>query len=474
MKKRPFHYTILTILALAILIPHTYAYNTQSDCSNTNWYFITYNTYLFCQSGQTLYADSISNLGTYANFTNAAFNPNQNPERTFGVGSQYANTTIQTIANLYTSFAFSNFQTGNSTAYLFYYYPSSANNPNEVDVQQGAQDNIIGSANFYTTLAGFNAAQAPAVLLNISAHYLEVKSTYQGAVINVYPNSIEVTLTLSLADTSKILNATNYFILSYVKGGSSTSIHALDGANIFYADPLTSFSISSASTKSNSNLRWCVISCSQSATSGSTSSLSLTWDYYTQYNVSMKWVKPDTNSFAQQIPYVTFTSFGSSIKDGMNTAYITYWMDNQSTWSVTNPFYYDNFARVPSPATGTVTAAALVSVTFTQSALPVSNDPFKNLMNGQILLGALGPFINLMGLENFLGMLLIAIDFAVFLKSNNSWLFITLLLVEGAVFVGANGTGGIQTVLPSYFNVLSYALLGLGIAGSVFKVYSTR
>ena len=195
----------------------------------------------------------------------------------------------------------------------------------------------------------------------------------------------------------------------------------------------------------------------------------------TQYYVTITWTRPDTNPYATQIPTVTYVDNGKTITSSMGSggAQIKIAVDSGSRVTF-NSFYYDNFQRTPSPASQVINANTTIAVTYSQNAIPISSNPFSNAGNGVVLLAALGPYINLMTLQWFLGLLCIGICGALYLKSYNPWIPITLLLVFGGIFTYANGANGVQSLLPSQFNLITYILLGLGISGTVFQAFSNR
>lgn len=207
------------------------------------------------------------------------------------------------------------------------------------------------------------------------------------------------------------------------------------------------------------------------ATSSSTPAFTI-WFSYIQ--ICFQFVRPDTNPLATQLPTVSYTYNGGPQTSQFGTSKACFLLDSGSIWSIENPFYYDNFARSPSPATGTAASNTNYSISFTQNAIPVSSNPFTNLIDGQIILGVLGPYINLISLQWFLGIILMAISAALYLKSYNPWIPITMMLVFSAVFVVGNGASGIQSLLPNQFNLILYITTTIGISGTIYKAFSSR
>jgi len=358
----------LAALMLLSFIPPSFAYGPSYNCSSHSWHPNTW--YVFCESGQTLYANSVM-TGSYVFFNATSYSSSQVPEQTFGLASLNTNVTISCIQSFEVCGTISTISV-NGTGYLDYNYTTQT----PLSVTVGST--VIPSSSYYSTYSAWHAASQPAVW--DTGSYLVVKTTTNNALI--------------------------LFTL--------------------------------------------------------------------RYQICLAWVKPDTNPLATQVPTVTYTSNGAKLTSQFGTSMTCFLMDSSTTWTVNNPFYYDNFARTPSTASALVTKSQNYTITYSQNALPVSSNPFTNLVNGQILLGALGPYINLISLQWFLGIILLAICAALYLKSYNPWIPITMLFAFSSVFIVYNATTGVQSLLPNQFNLILYIMAGLGVAGTVYKGFSSR
>ena len=353
MQDKLFRFIILTILALAIFAPHTYAYNTQSDCSNTNWYFITYNTYLFCQSGQTLYADSISNMGTYANFTNAAFNSNQNPSHSFSVRTIGGNTTINQINQDNVIL-----QTTSTSTNMSFYYNAYQNVFSEAD---------IGNTPFYpsdylTSYATWSSTSGPSIYWNQTGNYLEVKG---GTSYTFWYSLVDVTLILNHANAGSLLVQPDYLLVNYTKNAVAQTFHAVDGSNTFSVDPFSTITVNGIDAQASSTFRQCLTSCdSYSFNVNVAGSATKALQYTTQYSVTASYSISSGTPISTESPYFDSISFGFSHRNQLTQSGIAYWLDNGSAITPQNPWFSNIQLWIPSPTSATVTSSESIDFAY--------------------------------------------------------------------------------------------------------------
>ncbi|MGC8773562.1 MAG: hypothetical protein ACP5RJ_08925, partial [Conexivisphaera sp.] len=153
-------------------------------------------------------------------------------------------------------------------------------------------------------------------------------------------------------------------------------------------------------------------------------------------------------------------SFGRASTAAMPTSA---WVDAGSTYAAANPFMStpDNQLWVTSPATGMITGAGTITFKYTamQQYYPTA---IQNLMAGNLVPAVVMAYSATIGLQFFMALVIGAIVAAVYIKTENSWMALLILLISGGVFVG---------LFPYQFGMLGAILLMLGIAGAVWKAF---
>jgi hypothetical protein len=265
------------------------------------------------------------------------------------------------------------------------------------------------------------------------------------------------------------LNAGNYYTIDY--NGGLSSLNCYSSTCSFYSNGTNSIT-SAASSDSSGTKRWEINSTSLSWAN----SQNVTFDFYAQWDITPKESGLASCGYCEYNTPFVYTSFGSSVTLGLTTSYQDAWMDNQSTWSLgfSNPYFYDLEYWTASPTSGSATHSYSQTITFTANSPVVSSSGYGNCASGIITLCAFQSYISLIGLNNFLGLIVLAISAALYLRSFNAWIPIAILGVSSSVFIFADNHGNVSSLLPNEVNVIFYGLLALAIGGTVYKIYTNR
>jgi hypothetical protein len=127
--------------------------------------------------GTNFYSDGISIYGDYIYLTNTALGSASNVPRTFGIGIESGNATINAIGT-------DTITTGvdctlSTYCYDYYYYPLGEPLSN-IAVTIGSTTTNIPSASFVTDFSTFSVLPAPAVFWEPTTRYYQVKIFYSG------------------------------------------------------------------------------------------------------------------------------------------------------------------------------------------------------------------------------------------------------------------------------------------------------
>lgn len=186
---------------------------------------------------------------------------------------------------------------------------------------------------------------------------------------------------------------------------------------------------------------------------------------------------PNNGLFPQR-PILNYILNGTAHTLTLQITNQTVQVDNNSAWSTTNPFFYNNAFFIPSPASGTITGNnSFIHITYTsQSAITngacVSNS-VQDFEIGQWLCGAAFTYGNLIGMSWFFGIIAMLIPGMIYLKSGNAGLTLLVLVVTFGLFgVGVNNVAG--NFLPGPLQTLGLGVTIVGIAGILYKLWAGR
>jgi hypothetical protein len=131
------------------------------------------------------------------------------------------------------------------------------------------------------------------------------------------------------------------------------------------------------------------------------------------------------------------TTYNLASSDGTTTTTgkVALWIDNNTAWTTTNPFYYNaGQAWTPSPNDGTIIGSPTITITYTAAAsVVVTNggcftDPIQAMLAGQWLCGAALTYGNVIGISWFFGIVAMLIPAMIYLKSENAGFKVLILL----------------------------------------------
>jgi hypothetical protein len=200
---------------------------------------------------------------------------------------------------------------------------------------------------------------------------------------------VTVTVLLTEINGDRLLNSTNYLVVSYTYNGGPQSVHDSTGV-VFSADASTVISITGNGTQSTSTtVRWCLSSClGQSATLTTAASQTFTFDYWIQYNVGLSYSFAPNVALVSTIPYANYTQF--SVVQPFNTLTVPsvfYWIDNQSIVHPQSPLFGNLQVVTPTPLAPVVASATAINFLYANSGTSGNNAPLCNTRNTTLLWG---------------------------------------------------------------------------------------
>jgi hypothetical protein len=441
------------------------------DITTNVWFHASQqNTYGFWAN--TIWTNLVLTYPNHIEFVDASLASPNNPSETFGLGTIGGNFTITQInqpgptAVVVQSIA----QSGKIVNTTFY-YPAYEPAPTFVQVNNLP---VMGQTNFMTNYQTWSSTPGNNVYWNQTGDYIIVKTTYSNPTLTFgVAQLVAVTITLNLGNPgSEPLISPNYFQLSYSQLGTQYTAHIDDGSFFLYADPNSAISILGAD-QVNSGLRYCLPGCgTTSANVGSGASASFVYDYWVQTNITMNWVKIDNDPFANENPLVYYESFGVNTSSPIYTYFSTYWMDNGSSWSVQNPFYYNMRLWTPVPASGFVSGPATYTITFPLNlrvtavgCSPLPPTLLLQLMQGCSIPAILSVYSGVIGLQWFLGFIVMLVAGMLYLKTENTWLPLIVMIAATPV---------IGFLIPSQVSGLVYLFVVIAIAGVLYLGFKAR
>jgi hypothetical protein len=407
-------------------------------------------------------------------FTCISFVSSLAPCQTFNVFSTGGNATITGIDA--GSVTFLESQASGKIENLTYYYSQA---PLAVYIfNGGSQIATVSQSSFITSFASWSATPGNNVYWNSASGYVETKTTVSSAtvILSFAPPSPVVTVIITLTNgnsgsgNQKLL-APDYMLVTYTLGGQTQTLDAVDGSNSFTADPYTQVTINGIDNAATGTTRLCLASClSQGFNTGSASSLSITYNYYTQVSIQVKDSGlPYPDSFLQtvgQLPTFSYVSTGAQTKTNLFSTFQSNWMDNNSAWSVPNPTFIDLHYFNPSPASGTITNRSSITISYSAStSFPsggscTSNNLFTLLLNTCLFSVFYYTWYNIFGSFGF-GIILMGINLALYNKTENPNLVVLGMIVEGAV---------LGVILPQFFLPLAAIFVVVGLSGALYQV----
>lgn len=175
-----------------------------------NYYISAFGTHLFWN--ESIYADSLSYFPDHIEFANASLGAASNASQSFGIAVEYANATLESISKSSVKLSLSASFPGQDLAYLYFYL----NNLSAAQFSVFIGNSAITSRNYYTSLASFDSSPGPAVFVNATGNYVEIKtSTFEMVTIShtIATLSTGTRTSGSQAYLSQILTAVTIVIL---------------------------------------------------------------------------------------------------------------------------------------------------------------------------------------------------------------------------------------------------------------------
>ncbi|MGI0084396.1 MAG: WD40/YVTN/BNR-like repeat-containing protein, partial [Nitrososphaerales archaeon] len=168
--------------------------------------------------------------------------------------------------------------------------------------------------------------------------------------------------------------------LSYVKNGVLTNVTLTTLPLSYSADYGSSWNVSSTLSGSTSAERW---KSNQVASGTAGSSQTIVFQYYHQYNVTASYSVSDGG--APSAPTLSRTKFGVLTMSPLTTTPTTFWIDNGSTWTITNPLS----GSTSSERWVTTSSSGTVSSSFSFS--PVYYHEFAQVLSYSVIDGGILP-----------------------------------------------------------------------------------
>jgi hypothetical protein len=184
--------------------------------------------------------------------------------------------------------------------------------------------------------------------------------------------------------------------------------------------------------------------------------------------ISFRYVPPNNSPYVSQElpPQVTLIQGGVPHTYQLQTYWTSFYVDNNTVWNTTNPWFFNDAFWLPSPPNGLVTSSgANITITYASQPVCTSSNAFTLLVQGCLWSVYYYTWVNTLGSFGF-GLMFAAVDIALYHKTENVWLGgIIPMVLEGAVF-------GI--LLPQFFLPLSAIFLSVALAASVYNVVRDR
>lgn len=287
-------------------------------------------------------------------------------------------------------------------------------------------------------------------------------NTYTGVYEVTSPTLVNVTLTLTIANSGQVLSGTNSMTVHFYRSGSPSTFAATDGINSFQADANSSISITSVSAQSNSSVRWCVLNCQNSANVGSASTFATTWDYWYQVNPTVQYSAAGTvgGALAANPIYSSYQT-GNLIKgQALSVTATHFWVDNNSVVTP-QPTWFDNghvYSVSPTSITIVNQSEALLFAYSATNQTQVCQNAGTNttsLFNNQCYTGGVvNSYANIVTLPIFYSFGL-AICVLPIYKKGNILMTLTVTMILAGALVSALGVLSIQIELLLWFGLIT-------------------
>lgn len=197
--------------------------------------------------------------------------------------------------------------------------------------------------------------------------------------------------------------------------------------------------------------------------------------------VRVRFVPPVAGTFPQR-PNFFYTFQGTAHTLVVQQTFQTVMVDNNTSWTTTNPFYYNLLPYSPSPSGGTITGNQNITITYpsvgSQCFAGFHGDSVQDMQNGQWLCASLVTYGDLIGIPWVIGLVLFDIIGMIYLKSGNAGLTLLILVISFGIFgVGGNALVSASSganFLPGPFQLIGLGATAVGITGIIWKLYAGR
>ena len=445
--------TLILLLVMAVAYAFTVNVTMTTSYSYKSNYWGTY-----VKWGSTFYATEVEyNVGAdqHINFTSIAFGSASNPAHTFGAVMDGGNITLYDANPPSANAVLYSLSCSVSPCYPFYYFPKTTSTVSEVDIYTGGSTQVVRT--FVTTQAAFNAGPPGTVLLNVTGGYAEAKVAYNPPTTVTWITGSNPTITVSYSISGGGTPTAPTF--TYYSGGTQHTATVTTTPTPYTVDYGSTWSITpNPLTGSGTTERWAT----DGVTTGTaTASITVSPVYYNQYGPNVAFTLTDSYTL-KNAPIFTYVLYGQTATATMSKTPTQVWIDSGSKWSAQSPFvtnpdlttYYGNVTS------GTVSGATHITEAYTTAKSCVGSTPLISLEHGCVVPAILGTWGNFFGTQIWLSFVLLAVNVAIFNKTQSIMIALSLLMVVGAVFGFA---------FPTAFASIAEALAAIALAGIVTK-----